>query len=264
MLSDQSPGREHREAGVSKHVVGDEGAQLAQHSPGLGAPPHIQDQRGALVHQVIGPPLTPRSIVDLPSWRQGGAAAGRWLVVDALKLSQKSREALLQELHIMSLHFSGEEGRRGQVWEEEHLWPLDSWSAVEIPALVPYPFMHPAHPRPGVAFSIVLQTVVQPLVQALPGTGAAETFRRLTKSKAVLLLQQRVLPFAPEAPHHAPDAAGPAQISAPQRTGAVLSAHSVTVPHKKQEHTDASGKSTDLTFPYRLHPSCDHFPHILQ
>lgn len=164
----------------------------------------------------------------------------------------------------MSLYFSGEEGCRGQVREEEHLWSLDCWPAVEIPALVPHTFMHTAHPRPGVAFGIVLQTVVQPLVQALPGTGAAETFRGLTKSKAVLLLQQRVLSFAPEAPHHTPDAAGPAQISAPQRTGAVFSAHSVTVPHKEQQHTDASGKSTDLTFPYRLHPSSDHLPHILQ
>lgn len=214
MLGDQSPRREHREAGVSKHVVGDEGAELAQHSPGLGAPPHIQDQRGALVNQVIGPPLAPGSVVDLPSWRQGGAAAGRWLVIDALKLSQKSREALLQELHVMSLHFSGEEGRRGKVREEEYLWPLNGWSAVEISALIPHSFMYTAHPRPGVAFGIVLQAVVQPLVQALSGTGAAETLRRLTKSKAILFFQQSMLPFAPETPHNSPDAAGAAQISA--------------------------------------------------
>lgn len=264
MLGDQSPGGEHREAGISKHVVGDEGAQLAQHSPCLGAPPHIQDQRSALVHQVICPPLTPGSVIDLPAWRQRGAAAGGRLVVNALKLSQESREALLQELHVMSLHFSGEEGRRGQVGEEEHLWSLDCWSTVEVPALVPHPFVHTAHTGPGVAFGVVLQTVVQPLVQAFPSTGTAETLRRLTKGKAVLLFQQRVLPFAPEAAHHTPDVAGPTKISATQGAGAVLSAHSVTVPHKEQQHTHASGKSTDLTFPYRLHPSSNHLPHILQ
>ncbi|TNN70677.1 hypothetical protein EYF80_019114 [Liparis tanakae] len=90
MLGDQSSRREHGEAGVPEHIVGDEGAQLAQHPPGPRTPPDIKNQRGAL----------------------GGAAVGRRLVVDALKLGKKGGEALLQQLHVVSLYFSGEEGSR--------------------------------------------------------------------------------------------------------------------------------------------------------
>lgn len=109
MLSDQRSRRQHREAGVSEHVVGDEGAQLAQHPPGPRAPPDIKNQRGALVDQVVGPPLPTRSAVGFPPRWEGGAAAGGGLVVDALELGQKGGEALLQQLHVVSLYFSGEE-----------------------------------------------------------------------------------------------------------------------------------------------------------
>lgn len=271
MLSDQGSGRQHGEAGVAEHVVGDEGAQLSQHPPRPRASPHIEDQGGALIDQVVGPPLAARSAVDLPPWREGGAAAGWRLVVDALKLSQEGGEALLQQLHVVSLHLPGEERGRRQVWEEEDLWPLDGRSAVKVSALIADSFMNPAHTWPGVALGVILQTVVEPLVQRLPGAGAAETLGRLAEGKAVLLLEHRsMFPLPPgatvwthEAPHHPSDPARPGQVPSTQRAGAVLPAHSVTIPHEEQQHAHGYGKSTDLTLPYRLHASSHHLPDTL-
>lgn len=113
MFCNESSRRQHREAGISKDVVGNEGAQLTQHPPRSRTSPDIKDQRGALVYKVVSPPLASRRVVGLPAWWEGGAAAGRRLVVNAFKFSQKGREALLKQLHIMSLYFSGEERGRG-------------------------------------------------------------------------------------------------------------------------------------------------------
>lgn len=272
MLSDQSSRRQDREAGVAEDVVGNEGPQLSQHPPCSRTSPDVEDQGSALVHQVVSPPLAIGRAVDLPARRQGGSAAGRRLVVDALELRQKGGEALLQQLHVVSLDLPGEERGRGQVGQEEDLGPLDGRSAVQVPTLITDSFVHPAHTRPGVPLGVVLQAVVEPLVETLAAARAAETLRRLAKRETVLFLQHgSVFPLPPaptvrthEAPHHSSDPAGPTQIPPTQGAGAVLPAHSVTVPHEEQQQAQADGQSADLALPDGLHPPRQHLPHVLQ
>lgn len=199
MFGDQPSGRQHGEAGVPKHIVGDEGAQLTQNPPGARTAPHVGDQRYALVHQGVGPPLPARSGVGLPARWEGGAS-GPCRLVDVLKLGQKRGEALLQQLHVVPLDLPGEKRRRRQVREEEDLGPLYAAPAVQVATLVANPFVDAAHAGPGVALGVFLQAVVQPLVQTLSSTGAAETLGRLTERETVLLVHSdAALPLGPAA-----------------------------------------------------------------
>lgn len=266
VLRDQPSGRQHGETGVAKHVVGDEGAQLSQNPPGARTAPHVGHQRYALVHQVVGPPLATRRGVGLPPWREGGAPGARRLV-DVLKLSQEHGEALLQQLHVVSLHLPGEERRRRQVGEEEDLGPLDAAPAAQVATLIPNPFVHAAHAGPGVALGVFLQAVIQSLVQTLACARAAETLERLTEGETVLLVQaDGVLPFGSATTvraHEAADASWSRQVVAAQAARAVISAHAVTVPQEQQQHARGRGGNVNLAIPDVAHRSGRQLPRTL-
>ena len=240
VFSDQGPGCQHGEAGVTEHIVGDEGAQLSQHPPGTRAPPGVESQCLSLVHQVVGPPLPMGGAVGLPPRGEWGAAACGGLVVHVPKLRQQGGEAALQQLHIVLLGVAGEEGRRRQVGQEKHLGPLDGGPAGEVPALVAHPLVHPAHAWPGVALGVILQAVIQSLVQALTVGRAAEALGRLAVGQAVLLVQRALPPFSPVHPLWATQDSGPqvpgiSAVAPMQGAGAVFPAHPIAVPQEEQQ-----------------------------